>query len=47
MEKKTFIVSRNELQNVINQQMINIKSIKSKQKCYIMMAINTYQKNSI
>jgi hypothetical protein len=28
----TFIVPRNELRNAINQQMININSIKSKQK---------------
>jgi hypothetical protein len=28
----TFMVPRNELQNAINQQMININSIKSKQK---------------
>jgi hypothetical protein len=28
----TFVVPRNELRNAINQQMININSIKSKQK---------------
>jgi hypothetical protein len=27
--------------------MININSIESKQKCYIIMATNTYKKNSI
>ncbi len=43
----TFIILSNELRNTNNQQMININSIKSKQKCYIIMATNTYKKNSI
>jgi hypothetical protein len=43
----TFTIPRNELQNAINQQMTNINSIESKQKCYIVMAINTYQKKSM
>jgi len=44
----TFIVPKNELQNVINQQMINTNAIESKQKCYItIMATNTLKKSSI
>jgi hypothetical protein len=43
----TFIIPRNELWNANNQQMININSIELKQKCYIIMATNTYKKNSI
>jgi hypothetical protein len=47
MENNNFIVLRDELWNAINQQMININSIESKQKCYIIMATYTYKKGSI
>jgi hypothetical protein len=40
-------IYKNELWNAINQQMININSIESKQKCYIIMAIDIYKKCSI
>ncbi len=43
----TFIILRNEFRNENNQRMININSIESKKKCYIIMATNTYKKKSI
>jgi hypothetical protein len=43
----TFIVAHNELQNAINHYMINIHSKTSKQKCYIIVAIDTYKKGPI
>ncbi len=43
----TFIVPHNELQNAINHYMINIHSKTSKQKCYIVVATNTYKKGPI
>jgi hypothetical protein len=45
-KRKTFIVLHNELWNAMNHYMINIHSKASKQKCYIIVAINTYKKRS-
>jgi hypothetical protein len=40
----SFIVPHNKLQNAINHYMINIHLKTSKQKCYIIVAIDTYKK---
>ncbi len=45
--KTTFIVPHNELRNAINHYMIDIHSKTSKQKCYIIVATNTYKKRPI
>jgi hypothetical protein len=46
-KKTTFIVPHNELRNAINHYIINIHSKTSKQKCYIIVATNTYKKGPI
>ncbi len=47
MEDNNFIVPHNELQNAINHYMIDIHSNTSKQKCYIIVTIDTYKKGPI